>query len=183
MYAGHFAVGLALKAKEPRAPTWGILTGVGLLDLLFGPLVLAGVERASVTPAISPGFTLDYIDWSHSAAMAVFWSLLFGLLFLRFGSRVAGVMTLAAFSHFLLDLPMHPPDLALWPGSPIHLGFGLWQTLPVGWWVIELGLIAVAGGYYLRRSKASEEFGGRPYAVLAVLLALHLSNSPWLSPL
>jgi hypothetical protein len=62
MYVGHFAAGLAIKAREPRAPTWALLVGVGLLDILFGPFVLAGIERATVTPSISPGFSLDYID-------------------------------------------------------------------------------------------------------------------------
>ena len=66
MYAAHFASALALKAKEPQAPTWGLLVGVGVLDLLFGPFVLAGIERASLTPDVSPGFSLDHIDWSHS---------------------------------------------------------------------------------------------------------------------
>ena len=83
MYAAHFASALALKAKEPQAPTWGLLVGVGVLDLLFGPFVLAGIERASLTPGVSPGFSLDYIDWSHSLLMTVVWSVLFGAAFLR----------------------------------------------------------------------------------------------------
>ena len=37
-------------------------------------------------------------------------------------------MGLAVFSHFLLDLVMHPPDMALWPGSTVHLGIGLWRA-------------------------------------------------------
>lgn len=183
MYAGHFAAGLALKAKEPKAPTWGILLGVGLLDLLFGPFVILGIERASVTPSISPGFTLDYIDWSHSLAMSLIWAAVFGVLFLRWGHRVAAVMAIAAFSHFVLDLPMHPPDMALWPGSAVHLGAGLWQALPNGWWFVELAVIALAGWYYVRRARGSVEFGRRPLAALAVVLLLHISNSPWLSPL
>ena len=183
MYAGHFAAGLALKAKAPTAPTWGILVGVGLLDLLFGPFVLLGIERVSVTPSISPGFTLDHIDWSHSLGMSLIWSGLFALLFLRRGRKVAAVMAVAAFSHFVLDLPMHPPDMSLWPGSTVHLGLGLWQSLPTGWWFVELALVALAGWYYVRRAQIAVGFGGRPLAVVAVVLLLHLSNSPWLSPL
>ena len=183
MYAGHFAAGLALKAKEPAAPTWGILLGVGLLDLLFGPFVLLGIERVSVTPTISPGFTLDHIDWSHSLAMSLIWSGLFGILFLRWGRRVALVMAAAAFSHFVLDLPMHPPDMSLWPGSAVHLGLGLWQALPTGWGFVELAMIGLAGCYYVWRASNSTNFGGRPLAVCAIILLLHISNSPWLSPL
>jgi hypothetical protein len=162
---------------------WGILIGVGLLDLLFGPFVLLGIEEATVTPGQSPGFSLDYIDWSHSLLMSLVWSAAYAAMFFRFGGRVAGVMGLAAFSHFVLDFPMHPPDLALWPGSSAHLGLGLWQVLPQGWWFVELAFIALAGGYYLRAAKRSAEFGRRPIAVLTIVVALHVFNSPWLSPL
>ena len=162
---------------------WGILIGVGLLDLLFGPFVLLGIEQAAVTPGQSPGFSLDYIDWSHSLLMSLVWSAAYAALFSRFGGRVAGVMGVAAFSHFVLDFPMHPPDLALWPGSSAHLGLGLWQALPQGWWFVELAFIALAGGYYLRTAKRTPEFGRRRIAVVAVVVLLHVFNSPWLSPL
>jgi membrane-bound metal-dependent hydrolase YbcI (DUF457 family) len=181
VYAGHLAAGLALKAKEPEAPMWGILVGVGLLDLLFGPFVLAGIESVSITPGVSPGFSLDHIDWSHSLLMSVVWSGAFGAVFLRQGRRVAAIMAAAAFSHFLLDVPMHPQDLALWPGSATHVGLGLWRVLPQGWWFVELAFIAVAGAYYLGKARRSDAFGGRPIAVLVVVLLLHVANSPWLS--
>jgi hypothetical protein len=35
MYACHFATGLALKATQPKAPTWALLLGAGMLDVLF----------------------------------------------------------------------------------------------------------------------------------------------------
>jgi len=181
MYAGHFAAGLALKAKAPAAPTWGLLLGVGLLDVLFGPFVLLGIERTSVTPGVSPGFSLDYIDWSHSLVMSIVWAVAYGACFFRRGLRVAGVMALAVFSHLLLDLPMHPSDLALWPGSSTHLGFGLWRALPTGWWFVELAVIALGLAYYGRRARIERTFGGRVWAVALVVLVLHLMNSPWLA--
>jgi membrane-bound metal-dependent hydrolase YbcI (DUF457 family) len=156
MYVGHFAAALAIKAHEPRAPTWALLVGVGLLDLLFGPLVLAGIERATLTPGVSPGFSLDYIDWSHSLLMSLVWSIVFAAAFARHGRRVAAMVGLAVFSHFLLDLPMHPPDLALWPNSQTHVGLGLWRALPTGWWVVELAVIAALWMYDWRRSKTDE---------------------------
>ena len=48
MYAGHFVAGLVLKTRVPRAPTWGLMVGVGVLDILFGPFVLLGWERVSI---------------------------------------------------------------------------------------------------------------------------------------
>jgi membrane-bound metal-dependent hydrolase YbcI (DUF457 family) len=183
VYAGHFAAAVVLRAKEPQAPFWAILIGVGFLDLLFGPFVLLGIERATVTPDVSPGFSLDHIDWSHSLAMSVVWSVLFGALFLKRGRRVATVIAIAVFSHFLLDLPMHPPDLALWPGSSIHIGLGLWRSLPSAWWFVELAVIIAACAYYIRQARHSQAFGRRPWLVTAVILALHAFNSPWMSQL
>jgi hypothetical protein len=183
MYAGHFAAGLAIKGHTPVAPTWGLLIGVGLLDILFGPFVLLGIERASITPEVSPGFSLDFIDWSHSLAMAVVWSTIYASCFARYGRQVMLAMGLAVFSHFLLDLPMHPPDLALWPGSEAHLGLGLWRALPGGWWFVELGVLSVGLAYYWHRSRVEGSFGARAWAVVVMVVLLHVINSPWLSAL
>jgi len=182
MYVGHFAAGLAIKAGVPRAPAWGLLVGVGLLDILFGPFVLMGIERVHMTPGISPGFRLDYIDWSHSLVMSVVWAVVFGGTFLYRGRAIAIAMATAVFSHFILDLVVHPADLALWPGSATHLGFGLWQSLPNGWWFVELGVIGAGFAYYYARSRRDGRFGGRPLWIAFTLLVLHVMNSPWLSP-
>jgi len=182
MYAGHFAAGLAIKGRTPQAPTWGLLVGVGFLDILFGPFVLLGIERVSMTPGVTPGFSLDHIDWSHSLLMSLVWSIAYAACFARYGRRVMAAMGLAVFSHFLLDLPMHPGDLALWPGSTVHLGMGLWRTLPTAWWFVELAVLGAGLGYYRHRSRIDGSFGARATAVAAVVLFLHVSNSPWVSP-
>lgn len=182
MYVGHFAAGLAIKAREPRAPTWALLVGVGFLDIVFGLFVLAGIERATVTPSVSPGFSLVHIDWSHSLVMSLAWSVVFAAAFSGHGRRVMVAIGFAVFSHFLLDLPMHPPDLALWPNGSVHLGLGLWRTVP-GWWFIEFAAIVALWAYYWRRAKVDVSFGRRPFSVLVVLVLLHVFNSPWLSPL
>ena len=183
MYAGHFAVGMAIKARAPAAPTWALLIGVGLLDILFGPFVLLGIERVSLTPGVSPGFSLDHIDWSHSLFSSIVWSVLFATLFLRSGRRVALFIALAVFSHFVLDLVMHPPDLALWPGAELHLGLGLWQSMPTGWWFVELAFIAGCLTYYRARANQDRSFGRRAWGVVILVLVLHILNAPWFSAL
>ena len=182
MYVGHFAAGLALKARVPKSPTWAILLGVGLLDVLFGPFVLAGIEHVHMTPDVSPGFSLDYIDWSHSLAMSLLWGTLYGFAFRKQGLAISLTMGVSVFSHFVLDLFMHPADLALWPGSSVHLGIGIWRLFPTGWWLIEACFIAVCFLYYWSRSRSVATFGEHPFWILVVLLALHVVNSPWLAP-
>ena len=180
MYAGHFALGLALKSRSPRTPTWAILLGTGFLDVLFGIFVLIGIEHTTMTPGHGPGFTLDFIDWSHSCAMALVWGLMYAAILSKPLRASALVLGFAVFSHFLLDLPMHPRDLALWPGSKEHVGFGLWNT-PYWWWV-ELAVVVLGCAYYIARARRLGTFGGHATWASAVVLALHLFNSPWLSP-
>jgi membrane-bound metal-dependent hydrolase YbcI (DUF457 family) len=154
-----------------------------VLDIFFGSFVLAGIERVSLTPGLSPGFSLDHIDWSHSLLMSFVWSVLFGVAFLRRGRTVAIVMAIAVFSHFVLDLVMHPSDLALWPRSAVHFGLGLWRAMPIGWWFVELAAIAGFSWYYWHRSRSDHSFGGRAVGAIVVIVVLHLLNSPWLSVL
>lgn len=182
MYAGHFAAGLAIKAREPRAPTWAVLLGVTLLDILFSIFVFSGIERVTMTPHMSPGFRLDFIDWSHSLVMSLVWAGLFMLPFWKRGRAVACAIGIAVFSHFILDFFMHPPDLALWPGSKIHLGLGLWRVLPLGYWWVELAFILACCAYYFKRSRKLRSFGGHAVLVCMIVILLHLLNSPWLSP-
>ncbi len=184
MYAGHFAVGLAMKAQAPRVPTWVLLVGVGFVDLLFGVFVLAGIERATITPGRSPGFALDFIDWSHSLVASACWAAAFGLALAlaRRGRETALWAAAAVFSHFVLDYPMHPGDLALYPHAEQHVGAGLWERWPIGWWWAELAFVACCLAFYVVRARPGDRFGGRAPWAAAVVIVLHVANSPWLSP-
>src|SRR2546430_12525596 len=179
MYAGHFAAGLAMKAKQPSAPTWALLLGTGLLDVLFGVFVMLGLERVTMTPHVGQGFSLDFIDWSHSLLMSLVWSLVYGAFFWRRGRAVACMLAFAVFSHFLLDLPMHPKDLALWPHAQSHIGLGMWTRFPIGWWWFELAVVAAACAYYVASARRQKIFGGRALWACTVILLLHVLNSPW----
>ena len=39
MYAGHLAVALVLKAKNPKVPAVPVMMGVGLLEVLIGIMI------------------------------------------------------------------------------------------------------------------------------------------------
>lgn len=45
MYVGHFAIGLAIKARHPEIPALPILLGVGFLDILDGLFIIVGCCR------------------------------------------------------------------------------------------------------------------------------------------
>ena len=138
MYVGHFAIALAMKAAKPKIPALPLILGAGFMDIVDGLLIVAGLDK--VTPNLGAGpylfFDLTFIDWDHSLVMAVLLSAIWGGIFWR-DRAVAIYAALACFSHFLADLPMHNADLALFPYSDVHLGFGLWGRLQTGAWVLE----------------------------------------------
>src|SRR5580693_8013364 len=135
MYAAHFAAGLAIKGRVPQAPTWALLVAAFLPDFFWIAFGLAGIE-----PSQGPAF---FDDWSHSLLMVVVYGATFALLFWRQGRPVVFALWLAVFSHFLLDLPIHPKNIALYPRSSIHLGWGLWGIGRRNYWWVQLGVLVV----------------------------------------
>lgn len=176
MFAGHFAAAAAMKAKEPRAPTWALVVGVQLCDILFVIFVALGIERFTKTPGQDAGLRLDFIDWSHSLVTTILWSLLFAALFWRRGRAVALWCAIAVFSHFVLDVVMHPHDMVLYPHAATHFGLGLWTHRPL-WWFIELAFVAACLAYYVVRRRTITRAA---WAGLGVIVVLHVLNSPWL---
>ena len=67
-------------------------------------------------------------------------------LALKLPWRAAVFIGLAVFSHWIADLLVHRPDLALWAGGP-KVGLGLWNA-PVAEQAVEIGLLAVAAVFW-----------------------------------
>jgi hypothetical protein len=142
MYAPHFAAALAIKSRTPQAPFWALLIGAFLADLVWIVLARLGVEPTQ------PSF---FDDWSHSLLSIVVLATLFAIFFWKKGRRVLVAVWLAVFSHFLLDFPVHPKRLALYPESQVRLGWDLlsWGSRPAwlgatnDWWLQLVVLVAL----------------------------------------
>lgn len=182
MYSGHFAAAIAIKSRVPKAPTWALLTGAAAMDILFPVFVMTGIEKVTMTPGVPPGMQWDNIGWSHSLLMSLVWAVVFAIPFYKQGRSVMIAIAASVFSHFILDFPLHPHDMPLWPGSTTYLGLGFLKTMPHGYWFIELAVIISSWLYYWRSTKADPGIGSRPYAIGIVLLILHTITSPWLAP-
>ncbi len=180
MFIGHYAVGFASKRVEPGASLAWYVAGASLLDLLFPLFVLLGLESARFAPAETPflRISLDNYPWTHSLAMAVIWSVLFGLLCgavtrNRGAALVAGA---AVFSHWVLDFITHRPDMALYPGGTARVGLGLWHST-AGTILVE-GALYVAGVWiYARATRARDGIGRWALWALVAFLAIgYVSN-------
>jgi hypothetical protein len=145
MFAGHYAAAFAAKAVEPRAPLWTLVAGCQLIDIGWSVFIATGVEHASVDPSLQ-GSSLVLFDmpWTHSAPGALAWSIAAGVLakyLLRLPVRAAWLIGATVFSHWVIDLIVHRPDLLLYPGGP-KVGFALWDQ-PVIEEAVEMGLLGL----------------------------------------
>lgn len=176
MFVGHYAAAMAAKAIEPKAPMWTLAAASQLVDIGWSSFIIAGVEHARVDPSL-PGSSLVLYDmpWTHSLPAALVWSVgaaLLVKLLLRLPIWASAVVGLTVFSHWLLDLLVHRPDLALWPGGE-RVGLGLWNY-PVPEQAVEIGLLAVCGGAWVASRKALGRFAWPAITFIGFLVALQI---------
>lgn len=169
MYAiNHAATALVLKRKFREAPMVPLLVSVQLMEVLWIALHYLHVERIEL---VNHRIELGFLPFSHSIASGV-------LLALAVGLFVAGVLKkpslglalgLGVFSHLVLDLVMHEPDIALGPfaHSP-RFGLGIYH-FPALTFVVELAYGVVCWRVF-RGSKA----------LLASIVLLNLLDLPFI---
>jgi len=189
MFIGHYGVALAGKRASPRLSLGLLFLAVQLLDVLFAIFVLFGIEKLWIIPgftAYNP-YDLYWMPYTHSLVGALVWSTLTGCVWWAAAGRVperdrrraAIVLGAAIFSHFVLDVPMHTPDMPLWPGagSPM-IGLGLWNHRKAAI-LAELAVLLVGGWIYLRASRPRSRFARVGSIVFAVFLVAMTVATPF----
>lgn len=176
MFVGHFAASAAVKAVRPQLPFWACVGAAQLLDIGWGALVIAGVERLRVNPAL-PGSPLElyHMPWTHSLPMALLWSALAGVLAMRWWGRAGAWLGAVVFSHWLADLLVHRPDLPLGLFGP-KVGLGLW-SLPVVEMIVEIGLMGLAVALWTARRGAAGQPPRPALGWFVAMLVLAIVNA------
>src|SRR5215470_8870621 len=157
MFVGHYSASFAGKAVEKRIPLWLLFIAVQLVDVLWGIFVLLGIEKVRIVPGITASNSLDlyYMPYTHSLAGALGWSLVAYLvcqLFPRLRGRRTGlIVALAVFSHWILDLIVHRPDLPLYD-SVFKMGFGLWNYRGLAF-ALEMAVLIAGAALYLKTAQ------------------------------
>lgn len=181
MFVGHYAASLALKKFEKRASLGILFLAVQFVDILFFPFVLLGIERINIVENFtqSTHFELEYLPYTHSLLAFVVWSgaayALFRWVVVK-NHSVAIVVALAVFSHWLLDLLVHTPDLPLASDATTKLGLGLWNNA-IATYTLEAGLLILGLWLYLRSTKAVTSVGKYGMGVfVGFLLLVNVAN-------
>jgi membrane-bound metal-dependent hydrolase YbcI (DUF457 family) len=157
MFVGHYSVAFAAKSDRNQIPLWVLFVAVQLLDFLWAPFVLLGIEKVRIVPGITATSPLDlyYMPYTHSLIGALAWSAAaFFVYKLIAGQRAsiaaALIVGLAVFSHWVLDLIVHRPDLPIYDDT-WKVGFGLWNYKAVEF-ALEIWILIVGIVLYLMRN-------------------------------
>lgn len=177
MFIGHFgpaAWDTQRGRGEPIVKLWQGFLAVQAVDILWAFLVILGIEGTAVNGAGEPIFN---IGWSHSLVSSVMIALICGLVFLKLkpetGKRGFWIIAALVFSHWVLDLIVHRPDLAIYPGSETLLGFGFWNY-PIPAFILEAGLLAAGLFYWQRVTRAkSKAYDLAIWILFLVMVAIH----------
>jgi hypothetical protein len=185
MFIGHYGAAMAGKKVDGRPSLGTLFLAAQFLDVLWPVFILLGWEKVEIEPVSEKFLTLHFTSYpySHSLAAALFWSLVFGIVyyFIKKNLKVSVVLGGLVFSHWVLDFIVHVPDLQLFPGSSIRVGLGLWNSTV--WTIVVEGLIFVGGIFlYIKSTKAKNLRGNIVFWSLVVFLifayVMNLNSPP-----
>jgi uncharacterized membrane protein len=162
MFVGHFGTAFAAKKITPQPSLGTLFLAAQFIDLLWPILLLLGLETVAIDPGNTVVTPLDFLYYpiSHGMLAVMVWGVLFGLVYYLFKKnwKASLVLGLLVFSHWLLDLLTHRPDLPLLPGLDVKVGLGLWNSL-IGTLVVELAIFGAGVWLYLKINRPKNRKG------------------------
>jgi hypothetical protein len=175
MFIGHYGPAFGAKPLERRLPLWLLFLAVQWLDVGWSVLVMLGVEKLRIVKGFTQGSSLDlyYMPFTHGLIGAVALSAALGAVVALFyrNRRTAIVLVVAGavFSHWVLDLVVHVPDLPLLDNS-FRVGFGLWRHLWLSF-PLEIALLVAGASLYARQVPSRTRLGDIYLWLLVTVMA------------
>lgn len=180
MFIGHFALAFGAKRVAPAVSLGTLFLACQLADLLWPTLVVLGLEVVEVDPGNTLVTPLNFVSYpySHSLVMLLGWSALFALAYVLVrGRQVVAMATLAAlvFSHYILDVITHRPDMPITIGGEARLGLGLWNY-PGTTLAVESALFIIGAAFYTSVTRARDGVGRIGlWALIVTLVAIYFA--------
>ena len=180
MFLGHYALALGAKKAVPAVSLGTLILAAQFADLLWPTLLVLGLETVAIDPGNTLVTPLNFISYpySHSLVMLLVWSALFALAYLLLrGRRPAAIATVAAlvFSHYVLDVLTHRPDMPITIGGATRLGFGLWNH-PGATLAIESALFIIGAALYTSATRPRNRAGELGlWFLIVILVAIYFS--------
>jgi hypothetical protein len=183
LFIGHYSVSYISKRIEPLLPLWLLFLAVQFVDIIWSLFIFTGIEEATISHEV-PGTPLNllYMPYSHSLVGSLFWS---GIAFIAIrylpilksrNFKKALIVSIAVFSHWLLDLIVHTADLPLWMNT-YKVGFGLYEHAMMSF-LLEVVVLIVGFIFYMiySRKDTKGKYGMYIFVILVILFGI---NSVW----
>lgn len=180
MFVGHYSASFVIKKADSSIPLWLLFVAAQFIDILWATFILTGTEKMRIVPGFTASNPLDlyYMPYTHSLAGALFWAVLAGIIYLlwkRFSKLSALLVGVAVFSHWILDLVVHRPDLSLYDDT-LKMGLGLWNY-PIVSLMLEMALLAGSTIFYLAgNARVNRSERKRIILFVAVLVVIGVIN-------
>jgi hypothetical protein len=150
VFAGHVGAALAIGCSERRVSVGVFVLAALLLDVVLWSFVLIGWESVVIPPTFTTTHQAEFVfPFSHGLVASIAWSAFAALGVFAACSRLgasrlrAAILIFAAvFSHWLLDVLVHAPELPIAGAGSALVGLGLWQNMPLALAVEALVLVA-----------------------------------------
>jgi uncharacterized membrane protein len=145
------------------------------MDVVWSVLVLLGIEKLRIVPGFTEANALDlyYMPYTHGLPGSVVLSIILGAVVALFtpGDRATTILLVgaASFSHWVLDLIVHVPDLPLYDNAD-KVGFGLWRHVMLSF-PLELIVLGLGAWFYARMTTFARARGRLAFWGFVVFLA------------
>lgn len=186
MFIGHYAPTFLIKKAEPKIPLWILFIAVQFTDIIWDLLILLGVEKANIVTSLpSNPLELYYMPFSHGLLSVLAYTLLicvilFFLPYFKERRKQIGWIGFAVFSHWILDLLVHRPDLPLL-FNQFKIGFALWNY-PLFALSLEIGLFIFGAIIYYNSILTKQRKGIALFVLFTVLAGIVQIGSAFSPP-
>ena len=179
MFLGHYALAFGAKRLAPAVSLGTLFMACQFADLLWPTLVVLGIEVVEIDPGNTLVTPLNFVKYpySHSLVMLLVWSVVFALLYLairrgRVGAITVGVLV---FSHYVLDVITHRPDMPITIEGSTRLGLGLWNY-PGTTLATESAMFIIGAAMYSSVTRENDRIGKIGlWSLMATLVAIYFA--------
>ena len=184
MFIGHYGASFAAKRFAPKLSLGAYFLGAQLLDVFFSIFVMVGIEKMRIVPGFTQvnAYDLYFMPYTHSLVGSLAWSAAGAIAIFAITKKTPEAIAfgVVVFSHFVLDGPVHTPDLPIITEDGAKIGFGLWKSWPASV-LLELAVFGVGAAMYWKLVRPIGKKRSQLAIFLAVLSVLCVAT-PFLPP-
>jgi len=179
MFLGHYALAFGAKRMAPAVSLGTLFMACQFADLLWPTLVMLGLEIVEIDPGNTLVTPLNFVKYpySHSLVMLLVWSMVFALCYFAIRRGRAGAITVGVlvFSHYILDVITHRPDMPVTIDGETRLGMGLWNY-PGTTLATESAMFIIGATMYASVTRERDRIGKLGLsALVATLVAIYFA--------